>query len=215
MQQYDPRPGETINHACETAVRMANDSAQTVEVVFNDIILTVEPNGDASALVAHYLAECDRRHEEYITSDAYKAQLARAEVARCEQTRAAAEAEAAAPKAMSLADAAAWQKTVDVNSDGYGACTVRYAERWARFMEGRMSAGASLAECADAMSQVADTEGITGFMYGCAVSILSKCWIRGEDLRRWHNRHTQIRDEGDKANDKPGAVLNPALLSIG
>jgi len=51
-------------------------------------------------------------------------------------------------------------------------------------------------------------------MYGCAVVILSKCWEHGEALRRWHNKDTQIGDEGDRANES-GGVLNPALLSIG
>jgi hypothetical protein len=36
----------------------------------------------------------------------------------------------------------------------------------------------------------------------------------GEELRRWHNKDVQIGDEGEKANETPGAVLNPALLTI-
>ena len=36
----------------------------------------------------------------------------------------------------------------------------------------------------------------------------------GEDLRRWHNLDTQIRNEGEIANEK-GGVLNPAIMSIG
>jgi hypothetical protein len=51
-------------------------------------------------------------------------------------------------------------------------------------------------------------------MYGCAVSILAKCWQHGDQLRRWHNLKTQIRDEGERANES-GGVLNPALLNIG
>jgi hypothetical protein len=77
-----------------------------------------------------------------------------------------------------------------------------------------MAKGATVAECAQRASHLADDEGITGFMYGCAVSILSKVWQYGEDLRRWHNIDTQIGTEGEKANES-GGVLNPALLSIG
>lgn len=58
------------------------------------------------------------------------------------------------------------------------------------------------------------TEGITGFMYGCAVSALAHFWAHGEALRRWHNLDTQIGTEGEKANES-GGVLNPALLNIG
>jgi hypothetical protein len=43
--------------------------------------------------------------------------------------------------------------------------------------------------------------------------VLASCWEHGEELRRWHNLKTQIRDEGEKANES-GGVLNPALLNI-
>ena len=68
-------------------------------------------------------------------------------------------------------------------------------------------------DVANECSNEADTEGITGFMYGAAVSVLASCWEHGEELRRWHNLKTQIRDEGEKANES-GGVLNPALLNI-
>ncbi len=37
---------------------------------------------------------------------------------------------------------------------------------------------------ADELSRDADTEGITGFMYGFAVSILSQCWEYGKYLHK-------------------------------
>lgn len=63
-------------------------------------------------------------------------------------------------------------------------------------------------------SHTADTEGVTGFMYGCAVTQLYWHWVHGEELRRWHNLDTQIGDEGEKANES-GGVLNPAILTFG
>ena len=114
---------------------------------------------------------------------------------------------------MKLKDAEAWNEAVRINTDPYSACCVRYAERWADLMEQRMSEGATIGDIADKTSHEADTEGITGFMYGCAVSMLAKCWEHGEDLRRWHNLKTQIRDEGAKANES-GGVLNPAIMTV-
>lgn len=61
---------------------------------------------------------------------------------------------------------------------------------------------------------LANTDGITGFMYGCAVSGLAKFWKHGEQLRRWHNKDSQLGTEGDEANES-GGVLNPAILTIG
>lgn len=107
------------------------------------------------------------------------------------------------------------------SGDGYSKGVVDFGEAWAKLMEERIPAEATSAQVtrilvdhADADSHAADTDGITGFMYGCAVSALANFWIHGEELRRWHNLKTQIRDEGEKANES-GTVLNPALLKIG
>lgn len=56
------------------------------------------------------------------------------------------------------------------------------------------------------LSYEADKEGITGFMYGAAVSILSQCWEYGEFLRKWHNKEYEYDGDG---------VVNPAVITIG
>lgn len=112
-----------------------------------------------------------------------------------------------------LANKARWQKFKTVNSDGYGGAVIAYSERWARLMQVEMANEKKLEDVADATSQEANLEGITGFMYGCAVSTLTACWKYGDQLRRWHNLKTQLGNEGEKANES-GGVLNPALLSI-
>jgi hypothetical protein len=107
-----------------------------------------------------------------------------------------------------------WDEYLAANSDSpYGAEIMRYAESWANLMESAINAGEPLMYCAKRLSRVADTESITGFMYGCAVQILSECWISGVGLREWHNKETQIQNEGDKAS-KDRKVLNPALLIL-
>lgn len=115
---------------------------------------------------------------------------------------------------MKLRDKGGWDKGVENNQDPYGAAVYRYAEKWADMMEARLAAGETVAQCAKETSHEADTEGITGFMYGCAVNVLAHCWEHGEALRLWHNLDTQIGEEGDKAN-KGGGVLNPAVLCVG
>ena len=108
-----------------------------------------------------------------------------------------------------------WNETVEAQSGHpYGMAVMTYAQRWAEMMEERIANGERLDDIAKETSQEADKEGITGFMYGCAVSILSQTWEHGEERRRWHNLETQIGDEGEKAN-KEGKTLNPALLCIG
>ena len=115
---------------------------------------------------------------------------------------------------VTLRDEEGWEKIVANNTSFYGSGVIRYAERWACLMEAWMAKGDTLEACAKETSYLADTEGITGFMYGGAVSILSQVWIHGEQLRRWHNLDTQVGHEGETAN-QCGGILTPALWSIG
>lgn len=65
---------------------------------------------------------------------------------------------------------------------------------------------AVIVENAERLSHEADTEGITGFMYGMAVSILAQTWEYGELLRKWHNKEYNYEGEG---------TVNPAIITVG
>ncbi len=101
-----------------------------------------------------------------------------------------------------------WRKYVRINSDcGYNEAIVRYAKRWAKYMQHLMKKyNKTVFEIADTTYILCDTEGITGHMYGCAVNVLSQCWKHGDDLRRWHNKKYGVEDaEG---------VVNPAVITV-
>jgi uncharacterized protein YgiM (DUF1202 family) len=89
--------------------------------------------------------------------------------------------------------------------DGYGQAIFRYAEKWAGLMENAIENGEKVKDVAEKLSHEADTEGITGFMYGASVSILSQCWEHGEKLRKWHNNEYAYEGDG---------VVNPAILTV-
>lgn len=98
----------------------------------------------------------------------------------------------------------------DKNSDGYGRACFTYAERWADMLENLIEScdddvTTIFVKNVDRLSHEADIEGITGFMYGCAVSILTQSWKYGEELRKWHNREYNYDGDG---------VVNPAILTI-
>ena len=205
--------GNTIYSACDEAVKMAKLELCNVEFEFNEQKLTATPDTDPKALAKHFMDECERRHAEYVASPEYKRQQEEYDRKQRERENALNAALANAPEHMTLRDPEGWKKSCEANSDGYGGAAMTYAERWARLMEARMSKGERIADIADDCSHLADNEGITGFMYGCAVGILSKVWQHGEALRLWHNLKTQIKDEGARANES-GGVLNPAMLSI-
>ena len=103
---------------------------------------------------------------------------------------------------------ASWEKWVEINSnDDYSSGVVTYARRWAKYMQHLMTKhNKPLHQIANKASHVSDIDGITGFQYGVAVAILSKCWKYGEELRKWHNK-----EYGQEDCD---GVVNPALLTI-
>ena len=81
----------------------------------------------------------------------------------------------------------------DKNTDPYERACFTYAQRWAEMMEDAIENSTDepvkvIADNADRLSDKADIEEITGFMYGCAISILLHCWEYGEELREWHNK---------------------------
>lgn len=100
-----------------------------------------------------------------------------------------------------------FKRFVDINSkDFYSLGVVNYMKRWADLMEKEIENGAKVADIADKTSYIADTEGITGYMYGCVVSALSHFWEYGEELRKWHNKKYNHDGEG---------VVNPAIITVG
>lgn len=217
MKTYEPRAGEDISRTAKQMVALANCVDDTVKTEFNGVELKANPSKDeitaVAVITAYYHNESSRRAEEYVNSPKYKKWQREAEEAQRRQDLILKGALSVAPEKMTLRDEEGWKKTVAANTYGYGGGIIRYAERWARLMEVRMANGATLEACADKTSSLVNNESITGFMYGCAVSILSQVWIHGEELRRWHNLKTQIGHEGEKANAS-GGVLNPALLSL-
>jgi hypothetical protein len=210
MEQYEPQAGDNIASACKTLCQMAKASGQRVSMKFNDLEVIAFRDSDPAKLAEWYYAVCEQRHAAYLASPEGQAAERRAEQAR----KRAAESEAEGILSFSVKDQATWDKQVEQNTDSYGACVIRYAARWANLMEKRLKTGAGLKDIADKEGHRANTEGITGFMYGCAVQILAAVWEHGEELRVWHNLKTQVGIEGERANAS-GGVLNPAILNIG
>ena len=68
---------------------------------------------------------------------------------------------------MKLKNEERWSEYKAKNRDGYGLGIITFAERWADAMEAQIVVGSTVDGCAQSCEQEADTEGITGFMYGC------------------------------------------------
>jgi hypothetical protein len=209
-RRYNPAAGENIEETAEQMVSTARRYKCRVLATFNEVGLIASPNSEPGDITTFFHAECENRRAAYEASPEGIAAKRRQEEAN--RQAAAAETEGILP--FTISDKTIWQSWIEANKDGYGAACMRYAARWANLMEAYLAKGKRLEQIAAKASHEADKEGITGFMYGCAVGMLSKAWIHGEALRRWHNLDTQIRAEGEAAN-KSGGVLNPAMLTLG
>lgn len=191
-----------------------------IQFEFNGVMLLVtKENADKDKIYAEWNAGMEANAEKYrIEREAYmKTPEYRAE--RAKQLKAQTRRQTVEQEVLAIDESTElefkddesksnWEKWVEINSkDGYSFGVVTYARRWAKYMQHLMSKhNKTLPKIADKASNVSDIDGITGFMYGCAVAILSQCWKYGEELRRWHNK-----EWGQEDTD---GVVNPAVLTI-
>ena len=215
MRKLEARCGDEINHTISAAIKEAEKHGEQVVFNFNGVDVVVDSLSDPKLIYRDWeRGLCGYLGENPTVGPHPKRELSAEEVAsdatiEAEREKRRAEQRASSDKQkkelvlalqlalgnagpLELSDAESWQKTVDANKDAYGRRVVRYAEEWGRLMQVRIESGETVAKCAEAMSHLADDDGITGFMYGCAVQFLATCWKHGEALRRWHNKSTRL-----------------------
>lgn len=197
-------------HICAKAL-LERANAENAHVIFPDFntIPVIAFPGDTEEEVynrwSRLMAECGASYKRTdLCTQREKEQAERARIAAIKQTEVKAKLRELPDPQMNEQ----WAPYAELNStDGYSKGVIDFSWDWARLMEAQIAAGKTIAECAQECSSEADSlYGITGFMYGCAVSGLSKCWIHGEELRKWHNKDFGYEGEG---------VVNPAILTTG
>lgn len=111
---------------------------------------------------------------------------------------------------------AEYEKYKEINShDEYSARVVSYSEDWANLMETQLKSDPDVSHCAEQTSQVADTDGITGLIYDCAITGLHHFWVHGDELLKWHNRG-MIKDEAKAdAMSAEGKQVSTSIFTIG
>lgn len=115
---------------------------------------------------------------------------------------------------MPIINVETWKSWVKANDDDYGkACVDTARQAMVILDEGPSDFDCHSLVCRAADEALGKDAGITGFMSGMVAVMISKCHSRGEEFRHKWNIDTQIRDEGERANEA-GTVLNPALLTI-
>ena len=86
-----------------------------------------------------------------------------------------------------------WEELVNKNSKNSCMNMVKFARRWAKFMQYLMNEqGKTFSKAAECALTACAPEGISGLVYGASVVALSKSWKYGEELRRWHNNQVKL-----------------------
>lgn len=220
--------GASIVPTIGEAIGLARNAGTLAEFDFNGVLVMVAGDSDEELIYRDW----DRASSGYIDASVgpypkvrlskadllndkrakdskerkYRKQVARWE-REAQEHRERTEAKLATAPAMEYTDEDAWQQALSVNTDSYSRAVMTFAERWARLMQAELANGEELENIASATSEEADIEGITGFMYGFAVHILSGCWKHGDQLRNWHNRKYGASDDVE-------GTVNPAILTI-
>jgi len=216
--------GDNFTTVSEKAKKIATKENRIVEFEFNGVTCLVSKDTNLEWLYRDYAnswtmdwkqvgADCVKSYDKETKAE-LKKRKAIAEEKAAEQSREykikedkerAALKEKTAHVRMEFKSKSDWELGLSKNKDAYGGCVYEYAEWWAKLMQSEMLEGKKLEDIAEKTSHEMGFLGITGFMYGAAVSILSHCWLHGEKLRKWHNK--EYNHEGD-------GVVNPAVLTI-
>lgn len=202
---YNPRPGSHLNNVTKKAIAIAKKKACVVEFIFNNHIVRVDRRSDVSLVSRDYKRPQPWDHnEETVIGPEYKQNLSKKEASQdelisiindihyekldAERNRKQDEQLQNLKELLSksepldVIDQDAWDDWESKNTDAYGGRIFSYAKDWGRLMQAKMSQGESLEQCADEMSKTADHDGITGYMFAAACSVLAKCWKHGEQL---------------------------------
>lgn len=222
--KLEPDYGNTFGVVAKNAKEIAVSKNTLAQFEFNGVICIVSANTNLDWLWRDYTnsylmewkvvgPDCLENYEPEVAQELRKRQIAaeekseqqRKEYEIQEQKERVAFQEKVKDVQMEFKSKADWESGLSKNTDPYGACIYEYAEGWAKLMQVEIVGGVKLEDIAEKTSHELDFLGITGFMYGAAVSVLSHCWIHGERLRKWHNK--EYKHEGD-------GVVNPAILTI-
>lgn len=209
--RYEPEPGASIKHSCRVTRQMAKQQKCLVRFNFNAVPLIATPKKSVVTLEWEYDTIAGMRSNAYRNSKEGIRKRREAEAFRKRADAAIAEG----IRTFSLKEPELWASLVEKNQNrnDFGFGIIRFAAHWANLMEAKMVQGAKLEDIADKTSHMADVDGITGYMYGHAVSVLSQVWKYGKQLQRWHNLNVQIGNEGEETNKK-GGTLNQAIVKF-
>lgn len=213
------RPGDHIKDVLREMTVLSEAFGLRTYTYFNDIYIVVKRGDSLEELYNLFSQKMWERRERYKRSFRYKLQVREMEkqqkdaARRKEIVQGWMEEEKMKVKLFKIFKY--WKAKRINKSSSYSNRVITYAHEWAVGMQRAMREGKEISEVANEMGHFVDYDGISGFMHGRAASFIACFWKHGEKFRKWYNCYYQIGDQGERANKEKGAVLNPAILTIG
>lgn len=98
-----------------------------------------------------------------------------------------------------------WNQLVKINRSDCGSTIMRFARRWAKYMQVLISEGKQVADIAEETSHICDIDGVSSNMFACVVESLVRTWKYGKELHEWHKKEYGYEGDG---------VVNPAVVNV-
>lgn len=133
-----PGAGIHISSFSRQVAEMAAEKGVPVAFTFNDAEVIVQPGETAATIEARWFEVFQANAAAYRATPEYEERERRYREEAAAKKLASDAAIANAPAQMTLADPEAWASWLKANTDAYGSAVMRYAETWARLMEGRI-----------------------------------------------------------------------------
>lgn len=172
------RGGDDLDSVIRRMVNLANSSGETISATFSEINLQVAPNTDPLLVRMAFFSAREQKHAQYIKSPEYKEYQNRRKSKKAQLVSALKDS----PEKMAIADEVEYHKFDPYRKTGYNKSIIKFAETWARIMEGRMAKGETLESCLKPSLAITDALNISGNAFGYVLSYLSKVWVHGERL---------------------------------
>jgi hypothetical protein len=202
----EERGGDHLEVVVLKMIVLQKMTHQVIKCKFNGITVKAAPGMTHEEIISNFYKRRAEKEKRYLASPQYA--IRQEEYRKIEALRKAdlEEVLQIAPFEMSVKDQEAYEDILRVQTSPYSKAVIQVADQWARIMEYRISLGETLEECADKSMDIADDQGLSGYMYGIVVAFLCEVWIYGEQLRQWHNDLYGVNSDS--------GVVNPALITI-
>lgn len=190
-----PLVGTSIEEAVDQVCALADDQGRAITLEFNGIRIEVQDRylmllselvGRRQAYVAAYHAACELETKRRRRSAKGRWAALKRIMQRWYMERTIAAEERRGFSRFAIKNRELWDARLAIEADDrLGTMLLRYAARWANYMERELRRGKTVLECAGVTSHKADIEGMSGASWNISMNLLIAVWEHGDELAEY------------------------------